>query len=99
MVPSSVPTIETGISRPRRAAAEVGVSRDKSRTKPATPCVLEPLTPARIASFRSPVNLFGTPRGRPGPGAHPFLKEPLVAGRPLAPGRLRGLFFTPTTGP
>jgi hypothetical protein len=45
------------MSRPRRAAAEVGVLRDRSRTKPATPCLLEPLTPARMASFSSPVNL------------------------------------------
>ena len=44
----------------------------------ATPCLLEPLTPARMASFNSPVNLFGTPRGRPGPGRS-LVKEPEFA--------------------
>ena len=75
---ASVPCVETGMSRPSRAAAEVGVLRDRSRTKPATPCLLEPLTPARMASFSSPVNLFGTPRGRPGPGRS-LVNEPLFA--------------------
>src|ERR1700720_401882 len=98
-----MPAIETGMSRPRRAAAEVGVLRDRSRTKPATPCLLEPLTPARMASFSSPVNLFGTPRGRPGPGRS-LVNEPLFAFLCLflrltglgtlvtGPGKSRGMF-------
>src|SRR3984957_4267420 len=91
------------MSRPRRAAAEAGVLRDRSRTKPATPCLLEPLTPARMASFSSPVNLFGTPRGRPGPGRS-LVNEPLFAFLCLflrltglgtlvtGPGKSRGMF-------
>src|SRR4029077_5180744 len=91
------------MSRPSRAAAEVGLSRDRSRTKPATPCLLEPLTPARMASFSSPVNLLGTPRGRPGPGRS-LVNEPLFAFLCLflrlaglgtlvtGPGKSRGMF-------
>src|ERR1700722_10395423 len=91
------------MSRPRRAAAEVGVSWDRSQTKPATPSGLEPLTPARMASLSSPVNLFGTPRGRPGPGRS-LVNEPLFAFLCLflrltglgtlvtGPGKSRGMF-------
>src|SRR5271166_3808891 len=68
MSASTFPSIERGTRRPRSAAADVGVSVARSVIQACSPSALALWMPSRMACFKSPANLLGTPLGLPGPG-------------------------------